>query len=69
MPNAMAAEKLIYVKTAAQMLCCTERHVYNMIQEGRLEAVRVGPRGMRVKKSSVDQYIRDNTVEPEDFFM
>jgi len=62
------AEKLIHVKTAAQLLCCTTAHIYNLVRDNQLEAVRLGPRGLRIKKGSVDQFIDDNTVNPESFF-
>lgn len=68
MAKTIEAEKLIHVKTAAQMLCCTTRHVYNLVRDGEIEAVRVGPRGMRIKKTSVDQFLQTNTIAPEDFY-
>lgn len=68
MAKTIEAEKLIHVKTATQMLCCTTMHVYNLVRDGRIEAVRVGPRGMRIKKASVDQFIQENTIAPEDFY-
>ena len=55
-------DELIYVRTAAKILCCTKTHVYNMVQDGRLKAVRLGPRGLRVVKGSVAQYIEENKV-------
>lgn len=69
MANTIEAEKLIHVKTAAQMLCCTTRHVYNLVRDGKIEAVRVGPRGMRIKKSSMDQFLQENTIDPEEFYI
>ena len=60
----MTTEKLIYVHTAATALCCTERHIYNMIKSGKLKAIKLGPRGLRVVKNSVDEYIRKNRHPP-----
>ena len=56
----MTADKLIYVRNAAQYLCCTERHIYDMIKYGKLKAVKLGPRGLRVLKCSVEEYIEKN---------
>jgi len=50
----------IQIRSAAQKLCCTERHIYEMIKDGRLEAVRIGLRGTRVLKASLDNYIETN---------
>ena len=56
----MIVDKLIHVRTAAMTLCCTERHIYNMIKSGKLKAIKLGPRGLRVVKNSVDAYIKKN---------
>ncbi len=60
----MIVDKLIHVRTAAMTLCCTERHIYNMIKSGKLKAIKLGPRGLRVVKNSVDEYIRKNRHPP-----
>ncbi len=60
--------ELIYVKRAAEILCCTPKHIGTMVQDGRLKAVKLGPRGLRVVKASVDLYIQNNMVNPEDYF-
>lgn len=56
----MTIEKLIHVRTAAITLCCTERHIYDMIKGGKIKAIRLGPRGLRVVKDSVEEYIKKN---------
>ena len=61
-------ETLIHVRSAAGLLSCTEKHIYDMIKDGRLEAVRLGPRGLRVIKESVLKYVSENKVNPEDYF-
>ncbi len=49
-----------YIRKAAQELCCTERHIYDLIKSGKLKAIRLGPRGLRVLKSTIDAYIKKN---------
>ena len=56
----MTIGKFIYVRKAAQELCCTERHIYDLIKSGKLKAIRLGPRGLRVLKDSIDAYIKKN---------
>ena len=59
--------QFMYVKRAALALCCTEKHVYQLIRDGKIEAIRLGKRGLRVSRSSVDEFIRRNRVEPMDY--
>ena len=61
-------EKLIYVNVAARMLACTPRHIYNMVQTGDLAAIRIGPRGLRIKKASVVDFIKNNEINPDDYY-
>jgi excisionase family DNA binding protein len=59
----MTIGKFIYVRKAAQELCCTERHIYDLIKSGKLKAIRLGPRGLRVSKGSIDKYIKKNMLK------
>ena len=59
----MTIGKFIYVHQAAQELCCTERHIYDLIKSGKLKAIRLGPRGLRVSKGSIDKYIKKNMLK------
>lgn len=60
--------KLVHVKTAAIMLCCTERHIYNMIRDGDIRAVRLGKRGLRICKDSINTYTREHEIDPEEYY-
>jgi len=64
----MKPGELIYVARAAEILCCEVDHIYKMVKDARIEAVKLGPRGIRVIKSSVEKYIENNKVNPEDYF-
>jgi excisionase family DNA binding protein len=59
----MTTGKIIYVRKAAQELCCTERHIYDMIKTGKLKAIKLGPRGLRVLKYSVEEYINESVFD------
>ncbi len=56
----MTSGKFVHIHKAAQELCCTERHIYDMIKSGKLKAIMLGPRGLRVLKCSIDKYIKKN---------
>ena len=61
-------ETLIHVRTAARTLCCTPRHIYQLIRDGKIVAIRVGSTNYRVVKESVDKFIKDARVDPEDYY-
>jgi excisionase family DNA binding protein len=54
--------EFMFIRRAALELCCTEKHVYRMIHDGKLEAIRIGTRGIRVSRESVMKYILRNRV-------
>jgi excisionase family DNA binding protein len=47
---------LITVGQAADMLQVTDKAVYHLIVDGKIEAVRIGKRGLRVRIDSVENY-------------
>lgn len=61
-------ETLIHVRTAARTLCCTPWHIYQLIRDGKIVAIRVGSTNYRVVKESVDKFIKDARVDPEDYY-
>ncbi len=48
---------LVKISRAAAWLDCSKRHVYNLIDQKQLEAVKIGERGIRVTKESIDVYL------------
>ncbi len=66
--NLRETQMFVEVKKAANILGVTEKHIYEMIQTGKIEALRIGPRGIRVSKNSIDLFIRENRVDPLTFF-
>ena len=52
----------------AEILSCTDRHIYDLIVEGALDAIKVGGRAMRVSEKSLEEFIEKQKVNPEDYF-
>ncbi|GEM_PF-4314105 len=45
------------VDRVAQVLDVSKKRIYQLVQEGRLEVIRLGPRQMRILKGSLEAYI------------
>jgi len=50
-------EQMLRVPRVATMLDVCKKRVYQLIHEGKLEAVRLGPRQTRILKDSYNEYI------------
>jgi excisionase family DNA binding protein len=61
-------ERYITVQTVAERLGCLEQHVYALIQDGKLTAVRIGERALRIAESSFDRFISANIINPANYF-
>lgn len=61
----MTAETYLYVQTVARRLKCSDKTVYRLIQEGRLRAVRIGGRALRIPESAFSAYLKDRVVDPD----
>ncbi len=60
-------DRYITVQHAAERLSVTERHIYFLIQERALEAIRVGPRAIRISERSLEEFIELQRVDPEEY--
>jgi len=58
-PARDAAAEYWRVDRVARYLDVSKKRVYQLVQERRLEAVRLGPRQMRVARASLDAYLRE----------
>lgn len=47
----------LHVAAVAQWLGVTRKRVYAMIQEGKIKAIRLGPRQTRIARASVEAFI------------
>ena len=57
------------VHNVAQLLDCSRKNVYNMIRDGKLEAVRLGPRQIRVPRQAVEELLnkaREDSLSPSE---
>ena len=64
----MIKDKYLTLQTVAEILSCTDRHIYDLIVEGALDAIKVGGRAMRVSEKSLEEFIEKQKVNPADYF-
>lgn len=50
-------EQLLRVPRVAKLLDVSKKRVYNLIQEGKLEAVNLGVRQTRITRESLEAYV------------
>ena len=50
-------EQLLRVPSVAKLLDVSKKRIYNLIQEGKLEAVNLGIRQTRITRESLQSYI------------
>ncbi|KPL08201.1 hypothetical protein AMJ85_08635 [candidate division BRC1 bacterium SM23_51] len=50
-------EQLLRVPRVAKLLDVSKKRVYNLIQEGKLEAVNLGIRQTRITRESLEAYV------------
>jgi excisionase family DNA binding protein len=61
----MPFQRLLSARRVAGILNCSDRLVYQMVQDGKLEAYRIGKSGIRIPEEAVMKYLKDNKVDPE----
>jgi excisionase family DNA binding protein len=61
-------DRYITVKTVTERLSCTDCHVYNMIREGKLQAIKLGQRAIRVSEQSLEEFIASRKIDPSEYF-
>jgi excisionase family DNA binding protein len=49
-------------------LCCTEKHIYQLVQNGQLKDIRIGKRGIRVDRQSVENFIQEHLIDPIEYY-
>ncbi|HBF35339.1 TPA: hypothetical protein DDW35_12330 [Candidatus Sumerlaeota bacterium] len=49
--------QLCRVWRVAKELDVSKKRVYQMVQEGKVEAIRLGPRSMRITRESIDAFV------------
>ncbi len=67
-PNEKKQDRYLTVSRVGEILGYSERHVYEMVKEGKLTALRLGIRAIRISELSVNKFIELNTVDPDEYF-
>jgi excisionase family DNA binding protein len=61
-------DKFLMVNVAADRIGCCDQHIYNLVRSGELVAIRVGVRAMRISEKSLNTFINDRIIDPEEFY-
>jgi len=61
-------EKWLPIQKVAEILGCTDKYVYQLIQDRTLKAMKLGERALRVSEQSLNDFIKARIVDPADYF-
>lgn len=61
-------DRYVTIQWIATRLNCSEQHVYLLLKQGKLTAIRIGDRAMRISEQSYDKFVQDNVIDPMEFF-
>lgn len=61
-------DRYLTVEMVGGILSCTERHIRDLVMEGSLIAIKVGSRAIRISERSLDEFVENNKVNPEDLY-
>ena len=53
-------DEYLHVKEVAKLLAVSEQTIRKLIKDGMLHSVRIGKRGVRVSRISIEEYINRN---------
>jgi excisionase family DNA binding protein len=56
------------IATVAELLSCTDQYVYKLIEDGKLEGIKLGSRAIRISEKSLYDFIAAARINPEDLF-
>ncbi|MFW6286323.1 MAG: helix-turn-helix transcriptional regulator [Candidatus Sumerlaeota bacterium] len=59
-------DELWRVYRVAKLFDVSKKRIYQMVYEGKLDAVRLGPRSMRVTRESIDRFVETARKEHRD---
>lgn len=62
------ADKRITIQEACDLLGFGERHIYNLIREGKIIGYKLGSHAIRISLASVKVFIEQSEINPEDYF-
>jgi len=61
-------DRYLYIQKVADTLGVTKNHIYALIKDGHLIAIRVGNRSLRVSEASLNRFIESRVVDSEEYF-
>lgn len=61
-------DRYLPINVVADILSCTERHIYDLIQEEKLEGIKIGSRAIRISERSLFVFIENSKLNPGDAF-
>jgi len=67
-PKEKKQDRYLSGNQVAEILECTERFVYEMVKEGKLTALRLGIRAIRISEKSLNEFVESNIVDPDEYF-
>jgi excisionase family DNA binding protein len=53
--------RLLTVKQACNQLQISRTHLYGLCKAGTIQAMKIGPRGVRIPSEEIDRFIREGT--------
>ncbi|MDZ7641635.1 MAG: helix-turn-helix domain-containing protein [Desulfurivibrio sp.] len=59
--------EVMHVHAVARHLRCHRSTIYKLVEEGELIAIRLGRRGIRIKKASLDDYLFRQEIDPIEY--
>lgn len=65
----MKEDRLLYIHRVAKILDCPRPMIYKLIYESKLKAVQIDKRGLRISANSLQDYIKENTIIPDNFHL
>jgi len=70
----MEKRKYVPVTIAAVEIGVTEKHIYNLLRAGHLDAIDIsqsgqgGPRSIRILRTSIENFVSDRRIDPEKYY-
>jgi len=55
--------KLLKVRDACELLACGRTRLHELVKAGRLRAVKIGARGVRIPDAEIERFIREQMIE------
>ena len=65
-PQGEKPDRYLPVHQVAERLGCMNQYIYTLIKEGRLTAIRIGSRAIRISEKSLSGFIESNRVDPDE---